>query len=343
MTDFVAVYGDRFTWLFWLWLLFVVAGSLFNQVSGNRANASKPFLVLILGMMAFDASVLLDSAETAPADRLDSAVLLLQNYAVAFGPALIHCCWFARKRALISVGPLRRVKVVRTFAEMDGLTTLVRWALYAQILMTLAGTVCNVMEYGLITRYELGLYPTLVEALVDEQANRMRLEQLSLYSSVVSTVSAFLMLRWIHRASFNAWQLNGNALRFVPGKVVMAFLIPPMMFWQPWQAVKEIWAVSHAPNAPESVKDFALPLCWWLSWLLLVVLGWALFFSLIGTDLAQQKISKALGVAFNLGFSFLMVASLELVARIHKVQALHGLRVVPRDTPDLTPPVQTRA
>ncbi len=343
MADFVAVYGDRFTWLFWLWLLFVVAGALFNQLSGSRANASKPFLALILGMMAFDAWGLLAPAKTAAAEQLDSAVLLLQNYALAFVPALIHCCWFAWTYARGKAEPLRRVKVVHTFAEMNGLTTLVRWALYAQILLALAGTVCNVMEYGLISRYELGLYPSHAEAMVDERANRLRINQLELWGFAVIVVSAFLMLSWIHRASFNAWQLNGDALRFVPGKVVVAFLIPPMMLWRPWRAVKEIWAVSHAPDAPGSVKDFALPLCWWLSWVLVVAVGGAVLFFINGTDLAQQKISNVLGVAFNLGLSCLAVASLALVARIHAAQALHGLRVVPRDTPDLTPPVQTRA
>lgn len=343
MTDFVAVYGERFTWLFWLWLLFVVAGSLFNQLSGSRANASKPFLALILGMMAFDASVLLDPAKTAPAAQLDSAVHLLQNYALALVPALIHCCWFAWTCSRGRAEPVRRVKVVKTFVEMDGLTALVRWALYALILLGLAGTVCNVMEYNLVTRYELGLYLSHSEAMIDERANRLRLDRLVLWGLAVMLVSAFLMLRWIQRASFNAWQLNGAALRFLPGKVVAAFFIPPMMFWRPWRAVREIWAVSHAPAAPGSVKGFAMPLCWWLSWVLVVALGGTMLFASGGTDLAQQKAFNVLGVAFNLSLSCLAVASLALVARIHAVQALHGMRAEPLHTPDPTRRVRARA
>ncbi|WP_175650033.1 DUF4328 domain-containing protein [Pseudomonas sp. Marseille-P9899] len=343
MTDFVAVYGERFTWLFWLWLLFVVAGSLFNQLSGRRANASIPFLVLVLGMVAFDASVLLAPSKTLPAEQFTSALQLLQNYALAFVAALIHCCWFAWQYPRGRTEPARRVKVVKTFVEMDGLTALVRWALYAQILLAVAGTVCNVMGYGLVSNYELGVYLSLDEAMLDEQANSERWEQFGLWGFAVMLVSAFLMLRWIHRASFNAWQLNGAALRLVPGKVVAAFFIPPMMLWRPWQAMNEIWAVSHAPNASDSVRPGALPLCWWLSWVLVVVLGWLLFLSAAGTDLAQQKLTNLLGVAFNTSLSCLAVASLALVARIHAVQALHGLRAVPQDPPNLAHPESARA
>jgi len=334
MTDIAAAYGDRFTWLLWLWLLFVVAGALARQVSGKPCNASLGFLAVVLAMLLFDSLQIFDPLTTAVAAPMTAWLDLARDYAPSILVASLHCAWFSWK---FSGREQRasRVKAVASFVELDGLGRWVRRALYVQILVALMGTACQVMEYRLIVNYEQAVYQTQEQALVDEAANDLRMRRVGEAAAIVWLVSGVLMLCWIHRASFNASQLAARRLRFAPGAVISGFLLPPLFLWHPLRAMNELYAVSHAPAAPVPKKAAALVYGWFLLWLAVLVLACWCLKSMLGTDLQEQKISNLLVIAFNLAMSCLAVTSLALVDRIGAAQQARAFREVSVDSSPL--------
>jgi hypothetical protein len=50
---------------------------------------------------------------------------------------------------------------------------------------------------------------------------------------------------WIYRANKNLGTLSGEQMRFTPGWSVGWYFIPIANLYKPYQAMKEIWRVSH--------------------------------------------------------------------------------------------------
>ncbi len=80
-------------------------------------------------------------------------------------------------------------------------------------------------------------------------------------------VRGITFLVWIYRTNKNLRTLSGQQMRFAPGWAVGCYFIPIVNFFMPYQAMKEIWQVSHKSRGgtPSIVAG------WWALWLTTIV------------------------------------------------------------------------
>ncbi len=91
------------------------------------------------------------------------------------------------------------------------------------------------------------------------------------FGLLVACTVVFLM--WAYRANKNLRALAGVAMRFTPGWTVWWFFIPIASLFKPYQAVKEIWHVSHGTTD----DGHAAVKWWWFLFLLSNLVGSAIF------------------------------------------------------------------
>jgi len=80
---------------------------------------------------------------------------------------------------------------------------------------------------------------------------------------LIAIVTGITFLRWIYRSNKNLRALSGESMVFTPGWSVGWYFIPIANLWKPYQAMKEIWDVSHKNNS----IDHAVVGWWWVLWL----------------------------------------------------------------------------
>jgi hypothetical protein len=117
---------------------------------------------------------------------------------------------------------------------------------------------------------------------------------------------AVIFLMWVHRANKNLRALSGESLKFTPGWCVGWFFIPVANLFKPYQAVKEIWTVSHGARPDDGSTGVAPPRdgaatprrghalvgWWWGSFLLTNALGQAAWRSSMSvTDVGDYRTS----------------------------------------------------
>ena len=153
------------------------------------------------------------------------------------------------------------------YRNMDALTVWVRRLLCVQVLGLLILMVSGYWEYQLLSDFASGVYVTDYQAAMDAEANDKRQLMIGLANIGVFVVTGIVILRWIHRANYNARQLGAEQMDFSPGWAVGYFFVPFLSLWKPYQAMKEIWRASKSPSdwAFEKV-DGILPL-WWVLWI----------------------------------------------------------------------------
>ena len=134
------------------------------------------------------------------------------------------------------------------FKKSDTLTKWVKYFLYIQIAVAAISMASNFLEYQLLSDYQNGVYTSQEKAVADGEANDQRQQLIAIAYLVVFIVSGFLILKWIYRANYNARQLGASGMKFTPGWSVGWYFIPIFTLWKPYQAMKEIWKASHAPN-----------------------------------------------------------------------------------------------
>jgi hypothetical protein len=123
---------------------------------------------------------------------------------------------------------------------LAALTRPLRTLLIANIAVSVAAVFSDVYsyaEYSTLPRSaaysELFLTSDVVSLLVG-------LPQL-----VLLVAGGVVFLMWLFRTSKNLRTLAGTAMRFSPGWTVGWFFVPIANLFKPYQAVKEIWLVSH--------------------------------------------------------------------------------------------------
>jgi hypothetical protein len=91
--------------------------------------------------------------------------------------------------------------------------------------------------------------------------------------AMVATI--IVLCFFLPQANRNARALTGGSMRFSPASTMWWFFVPIMMFFRPYQAVREIWQSSTAP--PE--RNFTVQPApswlrlWWGTWLVFNILG----------------------------------------------------------------------
>lgn len=211
--------------------------------------------------------------------------------------------------------PALAVGVVRPVYTKDPrtLTAIVTIMLIVSIAAAVVFLLSNVGQMSLLSR-------PFTEAEVLANNSRQLLVGLSCLATLAITSIALLV--WIHRASVNCHGFGGLGMRFTPGQAVGSFFIPFVWFWQPYQAVREIWQVSHGP-ADWQGRPAGLVGAWWG----LAVAGGAMWFIARLVGRVAQMAPPAQIVAMQQGATTLwmiwcLVQMLWLVLAIWLVQAV---------------------
>ena len=157
---------------------------------------------------------------------------------------------------------------VPAFKSPTVLTTWIIRLLYLEVALALVGAVSGAFEYQLLERLSHGLFATQGLAQSAAAANDQRQAAIGIAQMVVAFIAAILILRWIHRANYNARQLGAADMQFTPGWAIGWYFIPIASLWKPYQAMKEIWRASADPGNWTSQPSSPLLSWWWFLWLL---------------------------------------------------------------------------
>ena len=195
-----------------------------------------------------------------------------------------------------------------SYKDSSSLTNWVRYMLYAQILVAIVSIGSNFLEYQLLSDYQNSVYTSQEKAVADGEASDQRQQMVGLIYLAVFIVSGFLILRWIHRANYNARQLGAKEMEFSPGWSIGYYFIPILTLWKPYQAMKEIWKASHNPNDWPTEKVSSILGLWWFLWIVTNLLGQAVFRMSTGAEEIQElmnlniitQISDALAIPLAL-------------------------------------------
>lgn len=120
-------------------------------------------------------------------------------------------------------------------------------------------------------------------------------------------------LRWIYRTNKNLGAYSGEQMSFTPGWSVGWYFIPIANLFKPYQAMKELWNVSHNKES----ADYVILGWWWFLWILSNFLGRLAFKIVMRADDAEGYILSAVAYIASDGIDVaLNIVSLMLVTRI---------------------------
>lgn len=202
------------------------------------------------------------------------------------------------------------------------LTSWVRYMLWAQIIVAVISIVSGNLEYQLLSDYQNGVYTSQEQAIADGEANDLRQGIIGIIFLVVIVISGFLILRWIHRANYNARQLGAENMKFSPGWSIGYYFIPILALWKPYQAMKEIWKASKEPSNWESQETSGILPLWWTLWLVSSVLGQAIFrLSMNAEELEELKVLNIIYQVSDVIDIALALVFMAIVNRIYNFQS----------------------
>jgi hypothetical protein len=215
------------------------------------------------------------------------------------------------------------------FRDSSLLTNWVEICLWAWIALSIIGIVSGVISHQALTDIKAGVFATqaLAEAASDAVDRRdMFLAVMWLFLALTTSI---LVLKWIHRANYNARQLGAEGMRYSPGWSVGWYFVPIFCLWKPYQAMVEIWKAGSNPSNWQAEPTAAILRIWWFLWLLSTVVdyaslrfGWA-----AGERIEDLIAANAFTVASEIVGIPLTVCFIILVKRIYQMQMSHaGLR-----------------
>ena len=223
------------------------------------------------------------------------------------------------------------------FIDPAGLTKWVKIFLYAQIAIIFVALISSALEYQLLAEFDKGTYASRESAEEAAEANDARQSVVAGVQLIVFIITGIWVLRWIHRANYNARQLGAKEMVFTPGWAVGWYFVPLFTLWKPYQAMKEIWKAIAAPQAWKSQKAPGLLPWWWFFWITSNIFGYVSFrLSLEAksvSDLMATNVLTQVSDYTGLASAFLILA---LINRIHKMQ-------VSQANAELPPPLHPSA
>ena len=208
------------------------------------------------------------------------------------------------------------------FRNSDSLTRWVKYMLYAQIIVASISILSGYLEYQLLSDYQNGVYTSQEMAVADGEASDQRQGIIGVVYLVVFVISGFLILRWIHRANYNARQLGAENMEFTPGWSIGYYFIPILALWKPYQAMKEIWKASKNPSNWNSQSVSRLLPIWWSIWIISNILKQAIFnLSMRAEELNELINLNIITQVSNTLDILLALVLLAMVSNIHNMQA----------------------
>lgn len=153
---------------------------------------------------------------------------------------------------------------------------------------------------------------------VDEgHANDARQRALWLASVGVFIVTGVVFLKWISRAGVNSRGFGVTDMEHSPGWAVGSYFVPILSLFRPYQAMKEIWQVSHDPVNWRQVPASWVMACWWTLWLLAGLLGQISFRIANSADTIEGlKVSTIVSIISNAEGIALALVAIKLVRTI---------------------------
>lgn len=169
------------------------------------------------------------------------------------------------------------VSAKKKLFNLADLASLIRYVLYAQIIIAVLAILFGFAEYQLLTAYADGVHASLADAFASNEMAIEILQGIGIVSFIIFVLSAVLILTWIYRANQNAHQFAIQPLLYTPVWSIAYYFIPIFNLWKPYLAMKEIWQVSECYKGMDIVKiSFTLPI-WWGLWLSSNMLGQSVF------------------------------------------------------------------
>jgi len=223
-----------------------------------------------------------------------------------------------------------RLPVATSMADSDFIdpSELTKWTkrlLYVYFATIVVGLVSGFLEYQLLQDFQDGVYGSREEATADGAANDLRQQIVGVVRLIVFLATGVMILKWIHRASFNARQLGAEGMKFTPGWSVGWYFVPVANLWKPYQAMKEIWKASADPrgwNEGQAVPG--LLGWWWFFWIVSNLFSNASFRMSMRADELEEFIeSNGVALAADLLELPLTLLVLAIIARVYRMQMEH--------------------
>ena len=163
------------------------------------------------------------------------------------------------------------------FRDPTGLTKWTKWFLYAQVVVAIIAIISGMLEYQLLSDFKNGVYSSQDQAVAAGEASDVRQGIVGIVQMIIFIISGILILKWIHRANYNARQLGAKDMLFTPGWSIGWYFIPIANLWKPYQAMKEIWKASSNPQSWSTEPVSSMLPWWWFFWIVSGMLGNASF------------------------------------------------------------------
>jgi hypothetical protein len=179
--------------------------------------------------------------------------------------------------------------------------------------------------------YDLGEIRTLARedgAALDTAAKLAHAEagrRIAIAQLVCAALLAALFVPWLHQARANLRALGTRRLRFGREWTYLAFAIPVLNAWRPYQVVSEVWRASD-PASTDPVGWQRLPgsrlvLAWWVglaAWIAIEAIAALLF--RVAPGLHHVQIAHAISFLGDAGAALSASLGYFLVARITAAQ-----------------------
>lgn len=202
--------------------------------------------------------------------------------------------------------------------------SLVKWtrlSIYAQMAVSVVAIMSGYLQVEVLAALRDGTFGSPEAATAAAEANDERQGMVGLIQFAILIASAVLILRWIHRANWNARALGAQDMTFTPGWSVGWYFVPFANLWKPFQAMQEIWKASKSPSAWTAEAAPGLVGLWWALWIVYSMAGNAAFRLSMRADEIQEHINATwVTIASDVATVPLCFALLALISQIHGMQ-----------------------
>ncbi len=143
----------------------------------------------------------------------------------------------------------------------------------------------------------------------------------------LAIATGITFLRWIYRTNNNLRALSGDFMEFTPGWSVGWYFVPIANLWKPYQAMKEIWEVSHRDNQADSQSILTV---WWMLYVASGVLGRIAFRHLMSAHDASSYATSTMIYMVSDGVDVILaVVALVMVTRIGAAYSQNFVETAP--------------
>lgn len=200
----------------------------------------------------------------------------------------------------------------RFFKDPTFLTNLLSFMVYTQAGVALISLFSDLAQLALLGSSNV--------TEVSAAANDARQQIVGIIYLLVYVATAIVFLTWINRANKNCHGFT-SGMEFTSGWAIGWYFVPFANLIKPFQAMSEIWRVSHDPVNWKSANPPALLRWWWGLWLISGFVGQASFRMSMGAEsLSELEAATTVSMISALMDFPLCVVAAVMVGKIFKAQ-----------------------